>query len=464
MHDGLDTNLDLNFVDARKVVPENLLSTEGESLLEVSFPSFQASLTSVPDSNENQLVPEQVSATLVETQQAINRPQTANWLNRPVVIGSGAYGTAIGHRLSESGRDVTMLARDEGVVRGINEEHRNDKSLLGKELSPTLTATTSDRIAFLDRGVAILAVPSIAIESVLNGRVLHEDSIVVSMAKGLITKGWDTSDPSQSLKYGPPRDIEIFTPLQFLRQHESTKHVKNFAVASGPGFASNIIDRSLLHLTVAANNIETLENVSELFSDRSKNTFVFGSHDTIGVEIASVMKNVIAIVVGVCHGLQQKEGTDLYPTGIIELIKCLGMNEAAELADRLARVEENTVVKLGRHGSFLGPAGYADLNLTTSSVQGRNFSLGIRLAEGIDIETIVKSQAKVYEGAWSAWAVKRLADDLPHGVYMPVTNALIDIFKGADPSVRIEKLLTDTSKMNQTRKLGWVSGEGISPV
>lgn len=402
----------------------------------------------------------------------VNEPLTNKWHEKVVIIGTGSYATAIGNRLTESDVDTILLGRNNDVANEINSAHTNSLRLAGKALNPEMSATTSQEVAFLDRGCVILAVPSFAIGSVLDGRQLHPDSTIVSMAKGLIIEGWNPLESPTGLKDGPPQDAKVYTPLQLFASHPSSRDVKKIAIASGPGFASDIIDGDMLQLSVGASDEATLNQVSGLFARPGAPTHVWGSYDTIGVEIAAIMKNVIAIVVGMCDGLTEKHGTDIFPRSYKELVKCLGVLEAANLAEHLSQIEATKrgvpveSMLNGRHRTFLGPAGYPDINLSTSDPQGRNYSLGRLLADGRPVDLAVAELGKVIEGAWSAWGIKRLSDDRDGhvGVRMPMTHALIEVFRGGNPSVRIKKFFEQVKSVNAQERQVWVSGQSSSEI
>lgn len=383
----------------------------------------------------------------------LNAALTPGWHQRPAIIGTGAYGTAIGHRLSQNGTDVMLVGRNHAVVDEINESHANSSNLAGRSLDRDLKATASSAIGFLNRGTIVLAVPSLAFESALEGKSFHPDSIVVSMAKGLIIEGWDPLKSKNGLKEGPSPDHRVMTPMQYLAEHPATKDIRGRCVVSGPGFAADIIDGDILDLAVASADENAISEVAQLFESGA---IVSRSPDVIGVEIAATMKNVIAIMVGICDGLSEKFGTTVFPRRYGEVIKRMGIQEAAKLSEHLG----------GSHRTLLGPAGYPDLNLTTSSPTGRNYSLGLKLASGGDVDAIVRSQGKVVEGAWSAWGIKRLSDDAPGapGVFMPVTNALIDIFRGTPPDVCLERLMKKLRNADGHHSLRWISHEGVVAV
>ena len=62
---------------------------------------------------------------------------------RCVVIGGGAWGTALAHVLGTNGHQVVLWAREPEVVAAVNERHENEMFLVGAPLSPALRASAS---------------------------------------------------------------------------------------------------------------------------------------------------------------------------------------------------------------------------------------------------------------------------------------------------------------------------------
>ena len=55
-------------------------------------------------------------------------------MTRCVVIGAGAWGTAIGDLLARGGHDVTLWAHEADVVESVNATHENQRFLRGVRL------------------------------------------------------------------------------------------------------------------------------------------------------------------------------------------------------------------------------------------------------------------------------------------------------------------------------------------
>ena len=117
------------------------------------------------------------------------------------------------------------------------------------------------------------------------------------------------------------------------------------------------------------------------------------------------MKNVISIASGIAHGL--KLGENARATVIT-----LGLAEAVRLG----------AVKGAKAQTFLGLAGAGDFMLTAQSLQSRNTTLGIALAEGRSAREVLAGRREVTEGAHSVAAIAMLARQLR--VEVPISDAL----------------------------------------
>src|SRR5204863_5093813 len=99
---------------------------------------------------------------------------------------------------------------------------------------------------------------------------------------------------------------------------------------------------------------------------------VYSSDDLVGVEVAGAVKNVMAIAVGICDGLGY------------------GYNARAALITRgLAEITRLGVALGGRTETFMGLAGAGDLILTCTGDLSRNRRVGLKLAQGVPLATIL---------------------------------------------------------------------------
>ena len=146
----------------------------------------------------------------------------------------------------------------------------------------------------------------------------------------------------------------------------------------------------------------------------------------IGAEIAGAYKNVLAIASGICEGLG------------------LGQNARASLISR-GLVEMS---RFGKHfqsddETFIGLSGAGDLFLTASSELSRNFRVGLGLAKGKSLETILDELGEVAEGVKTSDAIYKLSQE--NNIYTPIANEVKFILDGKSPKDSLKDLLSNTN-------------------
>ena len=87
-------------------------------------------------------------------------------------------------------------------------------------------------------------------------------------------------------------------------------------------------------------------------------------------------------------------------------------------------------VALGGQEETLSGLSGMGLLLTCNSVTSRNFSLGIKLGQGLSTEEATNNLSSVAEGMYSAKAIDKLSNKL--GIEMPITNAVNDLIEKID--------------------------------
>jgi glycerol-3-phosphate dehydrogenase (NAD(P)+) len=159
----------------------------------------------------------------------------------------------------------------------------------------------------------------------------------------------------------------------------------------------------------------------------------YHSTDVRGVEIGGAAKNVLAIAAGIVSGRK------------------LGASAAAALTTRGFA----ELVRFGRaYGAqpetLTGLSGLGDLILTCGSPQSRNFSLGVALGQGCDLDA-ARHSGHLAEGAFTASVLVDMAR--ARSVEMPIASAVAAVLEGAlTIDAAIEALLT-----RPLRSEGWQS-------
>jgi glycerol-3-phosphate dehydrogenase (NAD(P)+) len=193
------------------------------------------------------------------------------------------------------------------------------------------------------------------------------------------------------------------------------------AALSGPSFAQEVARGLPCALTVASTSEALRETV--VAAVHGRNIRVYSCDDMVGVEVGGAVKNILAIATGAADGLG------------------LGLNARAALITRgLAEITRLGTALGGKPSTFMGLTGMGDLILTCTGDLSRNRRVGLALAQGKPLETIVAELGHVAEGVPCAKAVRELARKL--GVEMPITNAVAGVlFDGDNAADMAGKLL-----------------------
>ena len=193
------------------------------------------------------------------------------------------------------------------------------------------------------------------------------------------------------------------------------------AALSGPSFAQEVARGLPCALTVASGSAALRERVVSLA--HGGNMRVYACDDMVGVEVGGAVKNILAIATGAADGLG------------------LGLNARAALITRgLAEITRLGTALGAQPATFMGLAGMGDLILTCTGDLSRNRRVGLALAQGKPLATIVAELGHVAEGVPCAKAVRELAARL--GVDMPITNAVAGVlFDGDSATEMVARLL-----------------------
>lgn len=302
------------------------------------------------------------------------------------VIGAGGWGTTLANMLAEKGYDVKIWCYDEKTRDSINLNHENSQFLPGVRLSENLKASIqfSDVIPASD--IIVNAVPSAFVRTTAK-----------NMAKYFTKKEYKLVSVSKGLEY------ETFKLMSQILKEELPKNVK-IASLSGPNHAEEVSRKMITATTIASKHPEILDELVEVF--KTNYFHPYGIADEYGIEICGAMKNITAIGIGICDGLN------------------LGDNSKASLMT-LGLTEMNRV---GKHygvkrRTFFGLAGVGDLIATCTSKHSRNRFYGEQVAKGKTIEEIkVELHGMVAEGVYatkSAYAFSK-----KHEIQLPLTEQL----------------------------------------
>ena len=331
---------------------------------------------------------------------------SARPIHRIGVIGGGAWGTTLAVAAHRAGRDVMIWAREADVIAAINDNHENTPFLPGVRLPTAIraTATLSEAVAGAD--AVVLAVPAQFLRRVL-----------VPLAGA-----WPTGAPAVICAKG----IERKTGALLSEVIGEELPFAPVAVLSGPSFAAEVARELPTALTLACPDAGLADALAAALGTPHFRLYL--SDDIVGVETGGAVKNVLAIACGIIQG------------------RGLGDNARAALITRgLAEIARLAAAKGAQPETVMGLSGLGDLVLTCSAMQSRNFSLGVALGEGKNLDAILGARQAVTEGVAGASSVTGLARRL--GVEMPICQAVNAVLtRGADIDQTIAGLLARPRK------------------
>ncbi len=308
------------------------------------------------------------------------------------VIGAGAWGTALAQSMSSAGREVILWAREPEVVASVNENRENSLFLPGVELNENITATDSlTKAANCD--TLLIVTPAQFVRKTLEA------------LKANITEGLPTVICAKG--------IELETGLLMTQVADEVIPGATVAVLTGPTFAKEIAQGLPAAVTLASKDKDIAHELVDGLSSKTFRTYV--TDDVIGAQIGGAIKNVIAIASGIVYGRGLGESARA-------ALVTRGLAEMGRLASAMGAKKE----------TLMGMCGMGDLMLTCSSMQSRNFSLGVALGEGRKLEDIIADRGKaVTEGVHTAAALMTMAKK--NAVEMPIAGGVYKMLQDGLP-------------------------------
>ena len=303
------------------------------------------------------------------------------------VIGAGAWGTALAEVISRQGNEVNLWAREGDVVKSINTSNTNDLYLPNIKLSKLIIAQ-NNITDVLNCDLLLMVTPAQFMRSILNSlkSSLNEEVPIVLCSKGIETETLNLmSEIAESIMPNNP-----------------------LAVLSGPSFAIDVVNNKPTAVTLACKNPTIGKSIADSINLATFRPYL--SEDVIGAQIGGATKNVIAIAAGVVEGQELGDSA-----------------RAATIARGYSEINRLAVALGGQEETLAGLSGMGDLILTCNSETSRNFSLGMKLGQGINAHEATNNLSSVAEGMYSAKAIDKLSKKL--GIEMPITNAVNDLIE-----------------------------------
>ena len=327
--------------------------------------------------------------------------------NKVAVIGAGSWGTAIASVLGQKGIETHLWGHNPDHISNLIKEKQNSRYLPNYHFPENILPTYNLESAVEDCEIICMVVPSHGFRETFKKVLKHinRDCSIVSAVKGI-------------------ENDSLMSMTQLMEQEYNQinfDYTVDFAVLSGPSFAREVVDGTPTAVTIGCKNIEKAKELQRAFvTERFR---VYASSDVSGLEISAAFKNIIAIATGICDGLGY------------------GMNTRAALITRgLTEISRLGLQMNADPITFSGLSGLGDLVLTCTGDLSRNRTVGLKLGQGKNIETILEEMDMVAEGVKTTKSGYRLAKR--HKVEMPILEQVYNIlYKDKDCSSAVKDLL-----------------------
>ncbi len=323
------------------------------------------------------------------------------------LIGSGSWATAIVKMLMCNVKTINWQFRTNMQIEQFKTNRHNPNYLSGVIFDPNRINFYTDINEIIEESdILIFAIPSAFLKDALskyNGT--FDNKIVVSAIKGLI--------PTENLIIGSYFNLVHKVPFE------------NICVISGPCHAEEVALERLSYLTISCQDT----SVAEMFASKVASHFIKTviSDDIYGTEYAAVLKNIMAIASGICHGLG-------YGDNFQAVLISNAIQEIKAFVDTVHPITRDI-----KSSAYLG-----DLLVTCYSQFSRNRTFGNMIGKGYSVKSAQLEMLMIAEGYYAVKSIKEINNR--YKVDMPITDAVYNIvYEKISPVVEI-RLLTDKLK------------------
>lgn len=305
------------------------------------------------------------------------------------VIGAGSWGTALANLLGSKGYPIKLWVYEEDLFHYMKKNRENIYYLPGVKISENIVPIHSLEEAVGKSDIIISATPSHTVRDIINkvAPYVPKNAIIISVSKGIEEK-------------------TLLTMSKVIRDVLPKGLNDNVLVLSGPSFAKEVSLQKPTAVVIASESIEMARHAQYIFNTPFFR--IYTNNDIRGVELCGAYKNVIAIATGVCDGLE------------------LGFNARAALITRgLVEISRLGLAMGAKPMTFSGLSGMGDLVVTCTGKLSRNRNVGIKLAQGMKIEEILKGMKMVAEGIKTTKSIVRLGEK--YNIDLPIAEKVYEI-------------------------------------
>ena len=329
--------------------------------------------------------------------------------SRILLVGSGSWATALLKILLFNKKDISWWIRKQETIDFINSYRHNPKYLSSVDIAlekDKIGANLKEMMA--EKEIIILAVPSAFLADALNDLTKEdfENKVIISAIKGTVGKDKEAVHDYLVNRFG-------INP-------------KNYVAITGPCHAEEVASERLSYLTFSCTSEKLADKISLFFDNRFIRTNT--SNDVTGTEYAAILKNIYAILAGICHGVGMGDNFQ-------SVLVSNAMQEMKRFLDKICPMDRNLL-----ETCYMG-----DLLVTSYSQFSRNRTFGNMVGKGYSIKSAQIEMDMIAEGYYATESIYALSQKLQ--IPTPLVDSVYHIvYHNVAPSIEISLL---SSLLNQ---------------
>jgi len=321
------------------------------------------------------------------------------------VMGGGSWATAIAKILLQNEAEINWYMRRQDRIDDFKKLGHNPAYLTSVEFNLSrINFSSKINQIVRESDILIFATPSPFLKNHLKKlRTKLDNKYIVSAIKGIV-----------------PDENMVVT--DFFQQFYNVKP-ENLLSLAGPCHAEEVALEHLSYITMAGHNRE----IARAFTKRIQTNFIKTSisDDIIGIEYASVLKNVYSIAVGICHGL--KYGDNF---------------QAVLISNAIQEINRFLTAVQPQNRNINDSAYLGDLLVTAYSKFSRNRLFGTMVGKGYSVKIAQMEMEMIAEGYYGTKCIKEI--NSKYNVHMPILDAMYNIlYERISPAIEI-KILTES--------------------
>lgn len=321
------------------------------------------------------------------------------------IIGGGSWATAIAKIVVQHTHQLGWYMRREDRIDDFRRLGHNPAYLIGVHFDVNELSFSTDINKIVETyDTLVFVTPSPYLKNHLKKlKTRIKDKFIITAIKGIV--------PDENLVCS-----------EYFHQVYDVPY-SNLACLGGPSHAEEVALERLSYLTVGCSDNEKAQAFADILTSDYIKTKT--SSDVVGIEYASVLKNVYAIAAGICSGLK-------YGDNFQSVLMSNSIQEMSRFLRTVHPIDRNVDDSV-----YLG-----DLLVTGYSNFSRNRVFGTMIGKGYSVKSAQIEMEMIAEGFFGTKCMKEINRHCH--VNMPILDAIYNIlYERISPQVEI-KLLTDS--------------------